>query len=45
MKKRPVKTRHLSPRAGDVLVLVGTMKGAFIFRADRGRRRWDRGGP
>jgi hypothetical protein len=40
-----VKTRHLTPHAGDVLVLVGTLKGAFLFRADRSRRRWDRGGP
>jgi hypothetical protein len=40
-----VKTRHLSPCAGDVLVMVGTMKGAFFFRSDRARRRWDRGGP
>ena len=31
-------TRHIgSPRHGDVLLLVGTMKGAFILRAD-GRR-------
>jgi hypothetical protein len=40
-----VKTRHLSPRTGDAIILVGTMKGAFFFRADRSRRRWDRGGP
>ena len=26
---------HVNPRSGDVLVLVGTMKGAFILRAER----------
>jgi photosystem II stability/assembly factor-like uncharacterized protein len=36
---------HVSPNAGDALVLVGTMKGAFILRADRERRAWDVGGP
>jgi photosystem II stability/assembly factor-like uncharacterized protein len=40
-----VQARHVSPRAGDVLLLVGTMKGAFLFRSDKARRRWDRGGP
>jgi hypothetical protein len=45
MKRPSVKTRHLTPRAGDVVVLVGTTKGAFMFRSDRSRRRWDRGGP
>ena len=38
-------TRHLRVKPGDVLVLIGTMKGAFLFRADRNRRRWDMGGP
>jgi photosystem II stability/assembly factor-like uncharacterized protein len=38
-------TQHIDPRDGDVLVLVGTMKGAFIFRADRERRAWEMGGP
>jgi photosystem II stability/assembly factor-like uncharacterized protein len=36
---------HVSAKPGDPLVLVGTMKGAFILRADRQRRRWDVGGP
>src|SRR5215203_7236251 len=36
---------HVSPAAGDVLLLVGTMKGAFLLRADRSRRQWDVGGP
>lgn len=38
-------TQHIDPRDGDTLVLVGTMKGAFIFRADRERRAWEMGGP
>jgi photosystem II stability/assembly factor-like uncharacterized protein len=38
-------TRHITPNAGDALVLVGTMKGAFILRADRGRGTWELGGP
>jgi photosystem II stability/assembly factor-like uncharacterized protein len=40
-----VEVRQVRPRDGDVLVLVGTMKGAFVFRSDRRRARWDRGGP
>ena len=38
-------TTHVSPDAGDVLLLVGTMKGAFVLRSDRTRSRWDVGGP
>jgi hypothetical protein len=37
--------RHITPRAGDVLLLVGTMKGAFLFHSDRERGRWQMGGP
>jgi hypothetical protein len=38
--------QHITtPQAGDVLLLVGTMKGAFVFRADRDRATWERGGP
>ncbi len=37
--------RHVSARNGDALVLVGTMKGAFVLRANASRRRWDVGGP
>src|SRR5436190_14617145 len=36
---------HVTPRNGDVLLLVGTMKGAFILRANRRRAKWDIGGP
>jgi photosystem II stability/assembly factor-like uncharacterized protein len=35
---------HVSPRNGDVVLLVGTMKGAFVFRG-AGRRDWEVGGP
>jgi photosystem II stability/assembly factor-like uncharacterized protein len=38
-------TTHVKPRNGDVLLLVGTMKGAFILRANEGRRKWEMGGP
>jgi len=37
--------RHVTPRHGDVLLLVGTMKGAFFFRSNARRRRWEVGGP
>jgi photosystem II stability/assembly factor-like uncharacterized protein len=37
--------RHVSPKGGDALVMVGTMKGAFLFRADASRARWQHGGP
>lgn len=38
-------THDVEPRPGDTLLLVGTMKGAFILRADAERRQWDVGGP
>ena len=40
-----VATRPLSPRDGDVLVLVGTTKGAFLLRSNAARKRWEVGGP
>src|SRR5437867_2949533 len=40
-----VDVRHVSPKGGDALLMVGTMKGAFLFRADASRRTWQRGGP
>jgi len=40
-----VATRHVSPKGGDALVMVGTMKGAFLFRSNASRARWERGGP
>jgi photosystem II stability/assembly factor-like uncharacterized protein len=37
--------QHVSPKKGDVLVLVGTMKGAFVFCSDAKRKDWKAGGP
>jgi serine/threonine protein kinase len=37
--------QHVPVRKGDVLLLVGTTKGAFIFRSNAQRRRWEIGGP
>jgi len=37
--------RSAPPSKGDVLLLVGTMKGAFLFRADAERREWRMEGP
>lgn len=36
---------HIKPNSGDVLLLIGTMKGAFILRSDSSRDDWDVGGP
>ena len=36
---------HHAVRSGDVLLLVGTTKGAFLLRSSRERRRWDVAGP
>ncbi len=36
---------HVTPKSGDVMLFVGTMKGAFILRAGKDRTRWDAGGP
>ena len=38
-------TTHVAARSGDVLLLVGTMKGAFVLRSDAARTRWEVGGP
>jgi hypothetical protein len=40
-----VEIRHVTPRAGDVVLLVGTTKGMFLFAAPAARRVWRRGGP
>ena len=37
--------QHLAVKDGDVLLLVGTMKGAFLLRSTRERKRWDVAGP
>ena len=39
------ETRNVSPQPGDTLLLVGTMKGAFLLRSDGKRDRWEMGGP
>lgn len=36
---------HVSAKKGDVIVLVGTMKGAFVLRSNGARKKWDVGGP
>ena len=38
-------TSHVKANTGDALLLVGTMKGAFVLRADATRKNWDIGGP
>src|SRR5947209_3633324 len=38
-------TRNVQAKQGDVLVLVGTTKGAFVLRSNARRQRWDLGGP
>jgi photosystem II stability/assembly factor-like uncharacterized protein len=40
-----VATRNVQVKDGDVLVLVGTMKGAFLLRSGGARKRWEVGGP
>ena len=37
--------QHVSVRKGDILLLVGTTKGAFLLRSNLQRRRWKVGGP
>lgn len=37
--------QHISARRGDVLLLVGTMKGIFFFHSNAARKRWNVGGP
>jgi len=37
--------RHLRVREGDVLLMVGTVKGAFLLRSSSDRARWDVAGP
>jgi hypothetical protein len=36
---------HITPRNGDVLLLVGTMKGAFVLRSGKRGGKWEMGGP
>ena len=36
---------QINVNSGDTLLLVGTMKGAFMFRSDAKREKWDEAGP
>jgi hypothetical protein len=38
-------TSNVNVKAGDVLMLVGTMKGAFALRSNSARDKWEVGGP
>lgn len=38
-------SERITPQAGDVIVLVGTVKGAFLFHGDRTRREFRIAGP
>ena len=38
-------SEHLDVQSGEILVAVGTMKGAFLFAGDPGRGRWRSSGP
>jgi len=40
-----VDVRQVSVKEGDVLLLIGTMKGAFVLRSNASRSHWDVGGP
>jgi hypothetical protein len=40
-----VATRHVAPRQGDVVLLVGTSKGAFVLKSNPTRAKWEVGGP
>lgn len=37
--------RHVTPTKGEIVLLVGTMKGAFVFSASSSRDGWETGGP
>jgi photosystem II stability/assembly factor-like uncharacterized protein len=38
-------TNHVNVNTDDILLLVGTMKGAFVLRSDKSRKNWELGGP
>jgi len=40
-----VKTASKASRPPEALLLVGTMKGAFVFHSDKSRRKWKMDGP
>ncbi len=39
------KPNQIDVKPGDNLLLVGTMKGAFLFRSDASRASWEEAGP
>lgn len=39
------KPNQIDVKSGDNLLLVGTMKGAFLFRSDASRGSWEEAGP
>ncbi|HUO84857.1 MAG TPA: exo-alpha-sialidase [Thermoanaerobaculia bacterium] len=39
------KVQHVKPRSGDTILMVGTMKGAFVLRSGKARKKWEVGGP
>ncbi|HEX7723893.1 MAG TPA: hypothetical protein VF397_17150 [Pyrinomonadaceae bacterium] len=39
------KPNQIDVKSGDNLLLVGTMKGAFLFRSDASRTSWEEAGP
>jgi photosystem II stability/assembly factor-like uncharacterized protein len=39
------KPNQIDVKSGDNLLLVGTMKGAFLFRSDANRGSWEEAGP
>ncbi len=38
-------THHIAPKQGHVVLLVGTLKGAFLMSSSADRRRWQVSGP
>jgi photosystem II stability/assembly factor-like uncharacterized protein len=38
-------TNHVNAKPGDQLLLVGTMKGAFVLKSDSASNKWEIGGP
>lgn len=38
-------TNNVDVKPGDNLLMVGTVKGAFLFRSDSARDKWDEAGP
>jgi serine/threonine protein kinase len=50
-RSEPIRTtvfhgvRNLQVKKGDFLLLVGTIKGAFLLRSNAQRKRWEVGGP